>query len=432
MKTSLAVFALLAASSLGLYGQATPAGSVTGPGYNPGPALPLMDGSFQYSLTGAEIVQFGSQGQSGRSYLSNLSGTLEYIAPKRDRPFTLLYSGGLLYSTYNTQGVSTFQTLTASQGFVFGRWAMGLSDSVSYLPQSPTTGLSGIPGVGDQGLQVLPDPSVPAQTILTNYGRRISNSLNGNIERNLNGRTSLSGSGSYGTLIFLGGYGVSSKQLSGQLALNRKLDPRSNVSLSGVYSTFDYNDNSSSFQSRGVNLGYNRQLSKEFTLDASVGPQWVSGFQAYPVASGLPAITTVPSRLSLAANIGLSVTHQHVVASVNYSRGVNSGSGVQIGSLSDTVAGQVQRRLGRSWSAAMNGAYSRSTGLAQTGTTQTFFSGGQVSRGLGRNFSTYLSYSATHQTIPTALANQNAFSGFSQSLGVGITFSPRATRRNQF
>ncbi len=433
MKTSIAMLAVLALSSLRVYGQAAPAGVSSEPAYNPGPALPLMDGSFQYSLTGSEIVQFGGySGQSGRTYLSNLSGTVEYIAPKKDRPFTLLYSGGMLYSTYSAQGISTYQSLTAAQGFVLGPWAFGFSDSVSYLPQSPTTGLSGVAGVGDQGLQVLPDPNVPAQTILTNYGRRISNGLNGNIERKLNGRTSISGGGNYGILKFIDGNGVSSTQISGQVALNRRLDRRSSVNVSGVYSTFTYADNSSSFQSRGVNLGYNRQLTKEVSMEASVGPQWVSGFQAYPLSSGLPVITNVPSRLNLAANVGLSWTHQHVVSSLSYSRGVNSGSGVQIGSLADSVSGQVQRRWGRSWSTSLNGAYTHSSGLVQAGDTSTFYGGGQVSRGIAKNFSIYVSYTAIHQSIPSALTGQNAFSGLSQSLGAGITFSPRSVRLNRF
>jgi hypothetical protein len=433
VKTSIMLLAVLTLLSLRAYGQAAPAGVSNEPAYNPGPALPLMDSSFQYSLTGAEIVQFGGySGQSGRTYLSNLSGTLEYISPKRDRPFTLLYSGGLLYSTYSAQGISTFQTLTAAQGFVVGRWSFGFSDSVSYLPESPTTGLSGIAGVGDQGLQVVPDPNVPVQTILTNYGRRLSNSLNGNIERNLNGRTSLSGGGNYGTLHFFSGNGVSSTQISGQLALNRRLDRRSSLSVSGVYSTYTFADNSSSFQSRGVNLGYNRQVTKELSVEASAGPQWVSGFQAFPLSSGPTVITNIPSRLNLAASVGLSFTHQHYNSSLNYSRGVNSGSGVQIGSLADSISGQLQRHWGRSWGTSITGAYTRSSGLVQAGTTSTFYAGGQVSRNIAKNFSVYLSYTATHQSIPSILSNQGAFNGSSQSLAAGITFSPRSVRLNRF
>src|SRR5450756_165064 len=162
VKSSILPIAILCCTYSSLHAQATPAATVSTPAYNPGPALPMIDGNFQYALTASEIVQFGYSGSTGQSYLTSLSGDVEYLSKSRVRPFSLLYAGGLLYSTFAAQGVSTFQSLSASQGLVMGRWAMGVSDSVSYLPQTPTIGLSGIPGVGDVGLQPTPDPLAPA------------------------------------------------------------------------------------------------------------------------------------------------------------------------------------------------------------------------------------------------------------------------------
>ncbi len=72
----------------------------------------------------------------------------------------MLYAGGVLFGNRYGQGVRPFQTFAVSQGLVTAAWIFGISDSVSYLPQSPTTGLSGIPGVGDLGSQPIQGPSV--------------------------------------------------------------------------------------------------------------------------------------------------------------------------------------------------------------------------------------------------------------------------------
>jgi hypothetical protein len=432
MKTSIALMTLMSGMSGSLLAQAVPAGTTTGPVYNPGPSLPLIDGNFQYALTASEIIQFGYSGSSGQYYMTSLSGDAEYISKNSQRPFSLLYAGGLLLSSYSAQGVSTFQTLTASQGLVLGKWALGVTDSVSYLPQSPTTGLSGIPGVGDLGSQPLPDPQLPGQTVLTNYARRISNYVSGNVERQLDPKTSLSGSGSYGILKFLDGNYLSSTQISGQLGINRRLDRRTGVSLAAAYSTFSYSDNSSSFNTRGLNLGYNRQLSKNLSFDASAGPQWVNSFQALPQLTGQIVPISVPSRLTFAANVGLSYTQQHTNAGIGYSRGVNAGSGLLLGSQADQVSAQALHNWGRAWSASVSTGYARTTGLASTGTVSSVFAGTQITHRFAQNFSGYASYTAIHQSIPPILAGQNAYSGLSHSLGIGITFSPRSARLGQF
>ncbi len=378
------------------------------------------------------MVQFGNSGSSGNYYMTSFSGDAEYISKNTQRPFNLLYAGGLLLSSYSGQGVSTFQSLTASQGLVRGKWALGVSDSVSYLPQSPTTGLSGIPGVGDLGSQPLPDPQAPGQTVLTNYARRVSNYVSGNIERQLNPKTSLSGSGSYGILKFLDSRYLSSTQISGQLGINRRLDQRTGVSLSAVYSTFSYSNNSSSFNTRGLNVGYNRQLSKTLSFDASAGPQWVNSFQALPQLTGGTVPITVPARLTYSANVGVAYTHQHTNGSLAYSRSINGGSGVLVGSQADQVSAQGLHNWGRDWSASASLGYARTAALASTGTVSSVFAGTQVSHRFGQNFSGYASYTATHQSIPAILAGQNAYSGLSHSLGFGVTFSPRTARLGQF
>ncbi len=439
MKASIAVIGTV----LGLQGlaraQAAPAGTASGPTFNPGPTLPAIDGSLQYSLSASEAIQTGYYGRSGVSTSTILSGNVEYISPSQVHPFSLLYGGGVMFGTYSGSGNGVFQNLSVSQGLVGHGWALGVSDSVSLLPQSPTTGLSGIPGAGDLGLQPAPDPNVPAQTVLTIYGKRLSNSLNGNIERQLTSRMSISGSGNYAILRFIGDQGVGSTtnnngldstQIGGNVGLNRKLTPLSNASINAYYSNFSYTGNLTSFNTRGINVVYNRQLSRTLSMSVSAGPQFVNSFQAYNVENTVIS-RQVPSSVNVAASASLGYSKGFTSANISYNRGVNAGSGVQTGALADTISAGVARSIKAQWAVSSSIAYTRTSGLALTGVTSTIYGGAQVSRRLTHSLSMFVGYTAINQSTPTSLAGGNAYNGFSQSGSIGITYAPRAKRLGQ-
>jgi hypothetical protein len=454
MKRSLAALAIFLTVSITSYGQATPTATSSVPRYNPGPSLPTIDGNLQYALTGSEIFQLGLNSGSDVTATTNLSGDVEYLSTSSVHPFSMLYAGGVQFSTLAGHQTVFFQSLSLSQGYVGHGWAAGVSDSLSYLPESPTTGLSGVPGVGDLGLQPLPDPSVPAQSVLTNYSNRISNTAGGNIQRPLTGRTSLNGSASYGILRFVGAdnTGLDSTQIGGGAGINYLLDRRSSINVNAQYSSFSYSSNTSSFNSRGVNLGYTRQLTKTIGLEASAGPQWISGFEAEPVSTsvhqfspgsvnpffiGMPRATTttivaVPSRLTVAASVGLSYARKSATFSLSYSHGVNNGSGVQTGAISDSVGASAQRTYGQGWAASISGSYARNSGLVDGNVSSGVYGGIQVNRRLTKTLSGFASYTGIHQSVDATLAAQNAFNGFSQVFSLGITFAPRMTRLGQF
>jgi hypothetical protein len=263
------------------------------------------------------------------------------------------------------------------------------------------------------------------------------------VERQLNRNTSLSGSGSWSVLRFLNdngtnsGSGLNSSSVSGTVALNRRIDGRSSVSVNAVYSTFSFSGTGSGpaepdIESRGLNLSYQRVLSRTLSIGVSAGPQWVSSSNS----------TFIPSSLGVAASANLSYARGFTTASLSYSRGVSAGSGVLAGSLSDSVIGSVGHTYGRKWATSANGGFSRSSGLTQlsTGTSiiptnevfNTVFGGLQVSRGFGTHFSGYVSYGAQTQSNNFAPGAQNALNGTSQTFGIGVTFTPRSTRLGQF
>jgi hypothetical protein len=431
------------------YGQAVPAGIATiDTAPNP---LPL-DGVFHYALSASEILQLGYYAAGRVTGTSALSGDVAYSSKNTARPFSMIFAGGLLLPNQSGQGVTTYESLSASQGYVTRHWVFNLTDSFSFLPQSPTTGLSGIPGVGDIGVIPTGGPGEGAAGgVLTVSGNRIGNSLSGSAERQITPNTSISGAGSWTLLRFVDSQadGLNYSQASGTAAVNHRFDSRTSASVNAVYSVFDYTGYQSgptepNFQSRGINLSFQRLLSRTLSVSASAGPEWISSSNG----------TLIPSTLNVAGNASLTYSRRFTNVYLTYSRGVNGGSGVLPGALSDSFGFGGGRTYGRNWVLSISGAYTRSSGLTDlaalnslqgvptsTSTTtpvhevfDTIYAGVQARRRITTNLSGFLSYTAQNQSTnySYSLSVPNTLSGTSQTFGIGISFAPRSTSLGQF
>jgi hypothetical protein len=167
-------------------------------------------------------------------------------------------------------------------------------------------------------------------------------------------------------------------------------------------------------------------------VGVSAGPQWVSSSNS----------ALIPSNLNVAASASMSYSRGGTGASVSYSRGVNAGSGVLSGALTDSVNASAGHTYGRVWVASLNMGYTHSSGLTQlsTGTSlvpinetyNTFFGGAQLRRGFGPHWSGYASYTVQNQSNNFPAGALNALNGTSHTIGIGVTFSPRSTRLGQF
>jgi hypothetical protein len=437
MKTWIALLTLPLTLSSVSYGQAVPTAVAT-----PGPSTKLspVDGVVHYALNASDLVQIGQYNSGELTNAVSLSGDIAYESKNIAKPFTMLYAGGVLFSNEYGYGTTTFQNFAISQGLVTRNWVFGVSDSVSYLPQSPTTGLSGIPGVGDLGaVPIEGGPTLgPAGGVLSYASDRVANSLNGNVERRLTANTSVSGSAAWSILRYINNNGIDNTEVSAQGGVNHRIDARDSVSANGTYSTFTYDSAGNNFHTDGVNGHFQRLLSRTLTMDVSAGPEWITSSNT----------ALIPSRVIVAANAGLSYQRRYTNARVNFSRGVNGGSGVQPGALSNSVSAAAGRTWGRDWVAAASATYTYTSGLIQNGTSitptgtatpiftngtsKTFYGGVQVTRRLSNYLAGFVSYTAQNQSITGSLAEQNAFSGLAQTFGIGITFTPRSTRLGQF
>ena len=436
MKTALTL--LLATAPAALHAQASPTASI--------PVLsnlriPKINGNLQYGLSLSELLNTGYPNANGGSSVTkqtSISGDVGYTNRSETAPFSMIYTGGVQVGTYT----GTFQTIALSQGWIHRGWSLNATDVASYLPQSPTVGLSGIPGTGDLGLAPIVGGG-PSQNILSLNSNRVSNNLSGSASRALTSRTSLSAGASYGKLYFFGDSGgLDSDQISANVTATRRIDARTSVNVSGIYSQFSFGiGDGSVFKSEGATVGVQRQLRRDLTFNASAGPQWINA---------APALG-IPSSLNTTVSLGLSLSRRIANFSVNYFRGVNGGSGAQAGALSDSVTATASRAFGINWATSLNLGYNRSRSLSDAvlplpdvlgfytnSNFSTLYVGAQASRRISRPVSVYASYTASDQSYGNQNGTQNpAFSpnvlnGLVQSFAFGISYSPRSLHLGQF
>jgi hypothetical protein len=439
MKIGISISTALLAVSTIAYGQAEPAGvssvtPATSAGTDTTFNLPGADGTLHYALGASEVVQYYSR-QGTVTPRGGVTGDVSYSSTSETLPFSMLLAAGILFPESSSANLNTYLDLNVSQSLVAKRWVLGISDSLSYLPQSATGGLSGIPGVGDIGTI---GPTGNTGGILTNTGGRIGNSVTGSVERLFTGRTSISGSGFYSLLHFVNASeGFDTTQVGGQVALNHRLDARDTVSANAVYSVYNYGKtlNGISFTSRGINGVYSRVVSRSVSAHVSIGPQWISSSDS----------ALIPNRLDVAANAGLTYEYKRTSMGLDYSRGVSGGSGVQLGGLRDSVAVTADHAITPEWLLSANADYTHTSGLANPqvaqssnltiplgGNFSTFYGGVQLTHRFRRTLSGYASYTVQHQTSDLNYTGTTAFSGTSHIFGFGITYTPRATRLGQF
>jgi hypothetical protein len=387
--------------------------------------LPTSLGTLTYSLTAAESMRSG-YGNSNIYASTSGGGNLAYLSKNETNPFSIVYAGGFIHSDIPGEGENeTYQDLAFSQVLRTKAWVYVLSDALSYLPQSPTTGLSGVAGVGDVG--VTPVQGIgPGQDILTDYGRRIGNGLDGSATWQITGRTEMQGSGSWKILRFVGNTnpGLNTTQYAATLGPNYRINALNSVGASAFYSRQSYPEYAGAvIESEGVTFNYSRTWSRSISTTVGAGPETSHG----------EGFGNFPSRLNASANASITYAGRRIGATLSYSRGVNGGSGVIPGAFSDRVMFGAERPIGRDWSLGLDGSYARSIGLfANSGVqadAESVYGGVQLSHKLTESLSVFGSYTGIHQSITGFSGHTMPFSGLNNTASVGITFSPSPLHR---
>ncbi len=380
-----------------------------------GGASPQLGRGLTYAFRYGQTAQF-SRNQSTLQ-TSSVSTTLGYVNKQQRYPFTMNYGGGYIWTlsgpAYQT---GQFHRMDLAQGVEFKRWNINLENNFSYLPQSPTVGFAGIPGLGDLvGTSTTTTSS--GQSILTESTPVLDNASSGDIEHTLNYATSVDVGGSYELLRFPEVAALEYNTVTGFAQLNRRLSARNTIYGRAGYTLFTFEGTPVSIATGTAQLGIRRRWTRTLTTDISAGPE--------KLKSSTSAL--VPSALSYAVNS--SILYQRRFSTINgtYVHGTTGGSGYLYGGVMDTAMGNYSRDFGANTQFGLMGGYNHTSALNSNGATNAEFGGAQVTWHVFGNFILFANYSASNQSTTSLLSN-TALNDLRQFIGFGFGLSSRETR----
>jgi hypothetical protein len=244
--------------------------------------------------------------------------------------------------------------------------------------------------------------------------------LNGSATWQAGPRLDFEGTGSWDLIHFEGvnNPGIDSNSYSGEVGPHYRIDARSSAGANVYYNYSSYPDQGNfELETKGLSFTYDRAWSRSVSTAFAFGPQITQG----------RTFSAIPARVNLAGSASLTYATRTTGITATYSRGVNTGSGVIYGGLSDTASIRLTRPISRDWQFGVEGNYSRNQGLAEyMGVLPRYdavFAAAQVSHRLTETLSCYGSYTVFHQ-LSNNNVGVNAFNGTGNVVGFGITYAP--------
>ena len=405
MKPTFKILAFFFTVCASVHAQVVPA--ATGPRNVP------VVGNLHYALRYSQSDQMSNTFPDMQTVAA--SGSLEYSNSNERLPFIMDYAGGYTWTISGPSYESgLFQHLFLSQGINWRRWKLLLNDDVSYLPESPITGFSGIPGTGEPIGVPNPTPS-SSQSILTLNTHVVDNIASGEIEHSLNYATTFSGGGGSEILRYPNDDGLNTNSKTGNATLKWRLNARNSLLANYVFTEYDYPDHFNiNFLTNTALFGLQHQWSRNLTTIVSAGPQWISSSDqgVVPTSRNVSVIASVNYKLRFTS------------ADASYTRGTNGGAGYLVGGEVDSVQGDLLHQFGMNTTIGFAGGYQRTTGLNSNGVTNSIYGGAQATRRIGRNVIVFANYTGIDQTSTSNLPT-NALGQLMQVIGFGIGYSPR-------
>ena len=345
--------------------------------------------------------------------------------------------GGSIYNNRSSLN-TTLHQFGLSQAIAWRRWSLRLSDFLGYLPES-AFGFGGFnSGLGSPSptaVNLNPVSNVvnlnptftPSQTIFTSRAARLSNTAVGEVQYSLNPRSSITATGSYGILHFLGSDFINSTNNSNnavfQTGYNHELTKRDTLALTYGFSRFWFGGTTRVINNHAVQLGYGRRLTGRLALQLSGGPE-------------IHRVSGSGRRLSWTTLSSLRYGFRRTELELSYAAYLAGGGGVLRGARNHQVQLGVARQLSRMWSGSLDLGFARNIGLREN-TTQivqptfnSWYTGVNLRRPLGRYTSIFFNYVFQRQT-----ANSNACIGgvcattaLRQHFGLGFNWHLRPIR----
>ena len=402
-------FALLVSCCLGssAFAQVAPAATSTG-------ALAQVHG-FDYAFRYSETALFYPKVQTIQA--SIVSGTLAYTNRTLEKPFTMTYAGGYTWTlTGPAYQTGQFHRMFLSQGINARRWKLLFSDNVAYSPQSPTTGFSGIPGIGEVIGAPNPSPST-SQAILTVNTHVLNNSALAQFEHTLNFATSVTMGGTSDILFFPNHDGIDTRSASANGYLTRRISARTSFGGRYTFTQFEYPGTTVAMHTSTVLGGVNERITRNLSVSEYFGPQWIDS----------TVLAVIPTQTTYAANASVNYTKRLTTFSGTYNHGTNGGSGYFIGGTVDNVDANVMRRMTPDVTLGFSGGYLRNASFNTFGATNAEYGATQVTWQVGRNLIVFGNYTGRTQSSNITLPG-NVLNDTIHSLSFGFGLSPREAR----
>jgi hypothetical protein len=346
-----------------------------------------------------QISEFGETGLvAGQTLIgSSVGGSLDVQQHWGHYYLTTAYRGaetiynhpynGLLYLPYHDGSIS--------QELILGRWVLRLRDDVLYSWANGFTGLftGGSAQVGNGLLNSIVPSLISSGTIQTGFDRQFYNTSVGEIDYARSRRTTLTFVGSYGLAHFWEPDFINNKYIDAQIGYDYALSAKNNIALTYNYNRVSFDGTSSRLRGHSVQMTFGRKVTGRMAFQVGVGPQLLE-LENFGFSNS--------RRLSWTAFSALTYQWHRTGYSLSYFRGTSPGSGVFVGSDSETVAATANYEITRSWSASVNGGYARNKALAPISTFANQFDNWFASANLNRQFGPQVrfgvNYGFQHQT----------------------------------
>jgi hypothetical protein len=352
-----------------------------------------------------------STAKTGWTTWSTIYGGIDLHRVTGNSDLGLLYSGGASVSNDGSSNNGVIQNLEVVEKLVYRRAILSLIDQLNYLPENgfgSQFGNLGTPlGIGSIGLQ---PGLVPGQSILTARGQRLSNAFVPEVDVKLTPRTSLTFVGDYSLLHYFDNNLLNSYNAGIQAGYNHQLTRQDSIGVTYGFNAFRYSNFKQSIDDHTVHFTYGRRVTGKLAFQIAVGPEYTS-FQTPITSTTVTGKLPVPSSsLYWSLNTTLTYLLRRTGLGLSYAHGVSGGSGVQAGSIADTVTGSANRQLSRTFSGNWNLSYGRNNGLTVNGPTATlanqtfgYWSNNVgVNHLMGRTMNVSLNYSLQYQNSNSA------------------------------
>jgi len=328
-----------------------------------------------------------SLGGSGIHSITDATGSLELQRLWKNYDLALDYLGGVGYYNARGVGLKQIEELGVNQKISWKRGQLGIRDAFSYQPEGTFGSAYG--SVASTGAALGGQSVFFGGTGLGELGQvpRIMNISLVDVVENLTPRSSVTAAGSYAFTHFLendpvlGNSFIGNRQVSAQVGYNHVIGKHDQGALVYGYQDFRFSTGVS-FQSHVIQLMWGHRISGRLDFIIGVGPQFTQlNNILVPVAvtdlrktdAFPPCVVAVTNsgnqiecprndfRVGVAGRMQLRYQFRRASVSLSYNRFTTSGSGFFAGAQSDIATFDVNRSVGRTWTAFSDVGYSRNS-----------------------------------------------------------------------